>query len=186
MEELYHNRAPPSTMRDIPCMVLATFISRRRMWQMQGITLRPCLVHLHIWASNFSISAYRSFYTCLSAHITNKLEFNSIKFHEFICKNWEILVEGMKSNKDRSHLPKYWWENLLCFWYTCLQPSTPAGECPIPTSRSWWKNLLHFWSMCLQPSTPTSGCLVPTSTHPWTAGTVGYRTEEQWLWCSCC
>ena len=48
----------------------------------QGITLRPCLVHLHIWASNFSILECKFFYTCLSAKVTNKFESNNIKFHK--------------------------------------------------------------------------------------------------------
>ena len=29
-------------------------------------------------------------FTCLSAKVTNKVEFNIIKFHEFIYRNWEI------------------------------------------------------------------------------------------------
>ena len=49
----------------------------------QGITLRPCLVHLHIveppTSPSYNINVL---YTCLSAKITNKFESNNIKFHK--------------------------------------------------------------------------------------------------------
>ena len=47
----------------------------------QGITLGPCLLHLHIWASNFSILAYKfSLHMFISKD--NKFESDNIKFRK--------------------------------------------------------------------------------------------------------
>ena len=58
----------------------------------QGMTLRPCLVHLHI---NFLD-------TCRSAKITNKFESKNIKFHKSICRNWEIVGFKYEGVQDRT------------------------------------------------------------------------------------
>ena len=67
----------------------------------QGITLRPCLVHLHIWTPNFSILAYEfSLQIFISIELTNL----SLKIPNFISLYAEMGKLGHSNTCTRQGL----------------------------------------------------------------------------------
>ena len=59
--------------------------------QFRVYLLRPCLVHIHIWTSNFFNLAYKFFvHMLISKDKLTNFDSNNIKFYELIFRNCEI------------------------------------------------------------------------------------------------